>query len=349
MKRILVAPLNWGLGHATRCIPIINALLDFKFQVTIASDGLALDLLRKEFPNLNYLELPSYNITYPENGNFKSHFLKLAPSILKAIKSEKKVVQNYVKRHQIDGIISDNRYGVRHPNVPSVFITHQLNVMSGATTWLSSKLQQQLISKFDVCWVPDFKDEPSLSGNLGHSKFDKIPVKYIGPLSRLKKKDLSLKYKLLVLLSGPEPQRTLLENSLRNQLRNYTEPMLFVRGVVTSDNQKKIEGNVYFVDYMISADLEIAVNQSEIVLARSGYSTIMDLASLEKKAFFIPTPGQFEQEYLAKRLDELNIAPCCLQTEFNLEKLKAVVDYSGFKTQTSNIDFEDLFRFFERK
>lgn len=346
MKRILVAPLHWGLGHATRCIPIINALIEHQFEVIIASDGHALDLLRKEFPNLDYLELPSYNISYPKNGNFKWHFFKLAPSILKAIKSEKKVIRDYLKTHQIDGIISDNRYGARHADVPSVFITHQLSVLSGTTTWLSSKLQQQLISKFDACWVPDFKDEPSFSGALGHSKFQGIPITYIGPLSRLKKNALKPKHKLLVLLSGPEPQRTLLENRLFNQLKNSTERVLFVRGVVTANPQRRTDCNITFVDYMTSEDLETAINQSEVIVARSGYSTIMDLATLEKKAFFIPTPGQFEQEYLAKRLEDLGIAASCLQTEFTLKHLKYVASYSGFTSRNSDIDFANLFRFF---
>ena len=84
MKRILVAPLNWGLGHATRCIPIIRALKAHNFEPVIASDGAALQLLKKEFPDLEHVELPSYNITYPKNGKrFKSKLISETPDDLK--------------------------------------------------------------------------------------------------------------------------------------------------------------------------------------------------------------------------------------------------------------------------
>ena len=170
-KRILVAPLNWGLGHATRCIPIINALVQEGFVPIIASDGDALSLLRKEFPNLSSIELPSYNITYAKNGKmFKLKLIKDSPRLLKTIKAEKKAISGILEHNDIAGIISDNRLGVRNKNTPSVFITHQLNVLSGTTTWLSTKMHQKFIKKFDACWVPDADGELNLSGKLGHTK-----------------------------------------------------------------------------------------------------------------------------------------------------------------------------------
>lgn len=147
-KRILVAPLNWGLGHATRSIPIIKALIDEGFEPIIASDSVALTLLQKEFPNLSYVELPSYNVTYAKNGkHFKRKFLKDSPKLSKAIKAKKKAIDYVVKNNNISGIISDNRLGVRNKHVPSVFITHQLNVLSGNTSWLSTKVHQKIINK----------------------------------------------------------------------------------------------------------------------------------------------------------------------------------------------------------
>ena len=178
-KTILVAPLNWGLGHATRCIPIVRALIDHNFNVILASDGAALLFLRKEFPQLHYIELPSYNITYPEKGHyFKLNlFLKL-PQIQKTISSEKKMIKELMTEDKIDGIISDNRLGVFNKKVPTVFITHQLSVLSGSTTFFSSKLHQKIIKKFDACWVPDVDGPINLSGKLGHPKNINFEVLY---------------------------------------------------------------------------------------------------------------------------------------------------------------------------
>ena len=149
--------------------------------------------LKKEFPHLNAFELPSYNILYSKKSNgFKLKFLKASPRILQTIRREKKQVEQLIESENIEGIISDNRFGVRHSKIPSVYITHQLNVLSGKTTWFSSKWHQKIIKKFDECWVPDFEYEPNLSGQLGHPKEKIAHVKYIGPLSRFKKEALNI-------------------------------------------------------------------------------------------------------------------------------------------------------------
>ena len=184
-KNILVAPLNWGLGHATRCIPIIKKLEEFGYQPILASDGNALLLLQKEFPHLQTLELPSYQIEYAKKGeNFKWKLIKNSPKTIHAILEEKRLVKDWVKQYDLVGIISDNRLGVRNKKVPSVFITHQLTVLSGKTTWISSKLHQFFIAKFNECWVPDVDDIQDLSGKLGHLKETDLRLKYIGVLSR---------------------------------------------------------------------------------------------------------------------------------------------------------------------
>ena len=349
-KTILVASLHWGLGHATRCIPVINALLKNDFKVLIASDGIALQLLRKEFPNLESLELPSYHIKYPKNGSFlKWKILLNFPQIKKAIASEKKIVEQLVSDGKIQGIISDNRFGVRSSRIPSVYITHQLKVLSGNSTFFSSKVHQNIIRKFDECWVPDFEETPNLSGELGHLKTTDLNLKYIGVLSRMKKNELSIKYDYLLLLSGPEPQRSLFEKKLLAEFKNSNQTILLVRGVVEKEQIKSQKGNITIYNFMKSAELEKAINESEIVIARSGYTTLMDLSVLEKKAFFIPTPGQFEQEYLAKRMSDLNLAPFCNQNNFSLEKLKEIENYSGLKFLNNKRNFKNLFRLFEGK
>jgi len=349
-KRILVAPLNWGLGHATRCIPIINALLRYNYIPIIASDGIALDLLKKEFPKLTFDKLPSYNVTYSKKASlFKWKLLIDSPKLLNAINEEKKATKLLIEKHNIDGIISDNRLGISSKKVPSVFITHQLNVLSGSTTWLSTKIHQKIIRKFNECWVPDNKHTPNLSGKLGHVENTSLPVKYLGPLSRFKKSKQLNNYKLMVLLSGPEPQRSLLEEKLLNELKSFNAPILFVRGVIEEKESITKIDHFTIYNFMKSEDLCLAINTSEVILSRSGYTTVMDLAKIGKKAFFIPTPGQFEQEYLAKMLDKLKLVPTCNQDDFKIDLLKKIKDYKGLDIEYSQPNFKILFRLFERK
>lgn len=346
-KTILVAPIHWGLGHATRCIPVIKALLENRYNVVIASDGGALQLLRKEFPNLKSIELPSYNITYPKKGtHFKWNMLLKLPRFLKVISSEKKLIEKLVSEGKIDGIISDNRFGVRSNKIPSVYITHQLNVFSGSTSNFSSKIHQNIIRKFDECWVPDLEGKENLSGKLGHIKNTFFPLRYLGVLSRMKKVDLPIKYDILITLSGPEPQRTLLEEKLIQELNGENKKVLLVQGLVNSNQEVKQQENITLCNYMTSTELEQAINESEVVVSRSGYTTIMDLATLEKKAYFIPTPGQYEQEYLAKRLKKLKLAPFCKQEDFTIDKLKEVDLYEGLKSNLQTTNYNELFCLF---
>ena len=330
-KKILIAPLNWGLGHATRCIPIINALVAQNFEPILASDGDALTLLQKEFPNLTSYELPSYDIKYTTGKNQKLKLVVQSPQILKASINEQKSVQQIHKQEKLSGIISDNRFGVRLASISSVYITHQIQVLSGNTTTITSRLHQKIIAKFDECWVPDNKVQ-ILSGKLSSNEEVKFKVKYIGVLSRFKKQNLPQKYDLLIVLSGPEPQRTILEQKLLVQLKMYTKKVLLVRGIFTKNEVHSNQSNITIVNYMLSQALERAFNESKLILARSGYSTILDLSKLGKKAFFIPTPGQFEQEYLAEQLEEQKIAPYSSQEVFDLQFLDKTSDYSGFTT-----------------
>ena len=349
-KKILVAPLNWGLGHATRCIPVIEALENHGYEPILASDGIALALLKKEFPHLTALELPAYHIEYTKKGVFfKLKVFKLLPRMLKAIRDEKRVVRQIIKDHNIEGIISDNRLGARSKSVPCAFITHQLNVLTGTTTFITTPLHQRFIKKYNECWVPDIEHAPNLSGKLGHSYESFLKLKYIGPLSRLYKKPVEKKYDLMVILSGTEPQRTQLELKLRQELLHFSGKVLFVRGVIEQEAEVIEEGNITFYNYMNSGALEQAFNESEIVLCRSGYSTIMDLAQMGKKAFFIPTPGRYEQEYLAKKLKKSGLVPYATQNDFKISDLQKVKSYKGLKNIAGDMKWKDLFCLFERK
>lgn len=348
-KTILIAPLNWGLGHATRCIPIIKALQENNYVPIIASDGIALELLQKEFPYLQSLELPSYQIEYAKNGkNFKWKLLQNCPKMIEAVLEEKKMVKKWIKKHNIDGIISDNRLGVFSQKVPSVFITHQLNVMTGSTTWITSKLHQHIIKKYVECWVPDFEGTPNLSGKLGHIKKADFKLKYIGPLSRMQKKDIPTLYDIMIILSGPEPQRGLLEEKLKKEVLHFGGNIIFIKGLIEKDQKKEQIGNVTYYNFMNTRQLELTFNESEIVLCRSGYTTIMDLVKLEKKAFFIPTPGQYEQEYLAEKLKIEGSVPYAKQDDFTMKNIFEIENYKGLPLLEASFDWKELFRVFER-
>lgn len=349
-KRILVAPLNWGLGHATRCIPILKALEKNNFEPLIASDGIALELLKKEFPHLITIQLPSYKIKYAEKGkNFKLKLFSQLPNIIKAIKTERKITKKIVSEYEIDGIISDNRLGVYSKTIPSVFVTHQLNVLTGSTTWFTTKLHQFYIKNFIECWVPDKETSPNLSGKLGHLEEFINTVKYIGPLSRLHKKVTPNKYELMIILSGPEPQRTLLETKLIGELKQYKLPTLFIKGIIETEQLVTKENNITYYNYMNSDEIEMAFNQSNKVLCRSGYTTIMDLAQLGKKAFFIPTPGQYEQEYLAKKFQKEGIAPTSSQDKFKIDYLNKIDMHKGFVNYATEVSWKELFSLFQSK
>jgi uncharacterized protein (TIGR00661 family) len=228
-----------------------------------------------------------------------------------------------------------------------VFITHQLNVLSGTTSFFSSKAHRKIIQKYDQCWVPDVAGPNNLSGKLGHSADSYPDLRYIGPLSRMTPKDVPKKYDYLVLLSGPEPQRTMLEVKMMEIMGGSDKEVLLVRGVVKEKASYLKKGNLTLVDFMQTEELEQAINQSELVISRSGYTTIMDLAAMEKAAFFIPTPGQYEQKYLARQLRDQGLVPCCKQDEFNLRKLEQLPLYKGLKSIQSNVDLRQLFTLFE--
>ncbi len=348
-KTILVAPLNWGLGHATRCIPIIKALQANNFTPIIASDGVALELLRKEFPYLKTLELPSYQIEYAKNGkNFKWKLIKSLPKMLEAISEEKSIVKRWVKKYKINGIISDNRLGVFSKKIPSIFITHQLNVMTGNTTWITSKLHQFIIKKYNACWVPDVNSTLNLTGKLGHLDNNNLSINYIGPLSRMHKMPLPIQYELMIILSGPEPQRGLLEAHLMEEVKRYDGKVVFIKGLIEEQQKKEQIGNVTYYNFMKTRQLEQTFNESDKVLCRSGYTTIMDLAKLNKKAFFIPTPGQYEQVYLAEKLQKEGLVPFTYQECFKIEDISRIEQFEGLPQLESITDWENLFRVFDK-
>lgn len=353
MKRILVAPLDWGLGHATRCIPIIRYLLEKGCEVVIGADGRPMQLLQKEFPELQFVRMLGYNISYPKNGSMALKMASQIPKILRGIKQEHLLLKKIIKEGRIDAVISDNRFGLWSDAVPSVFITHQLMVKSSFGEKLIHRLSKKYISKYSECWVPDQEGVNNLSGDLAH----KFPLpenaKLIGALSRFTSPFDPLspkrgeKNNLLIILSGPEPQRTVFEEKILEQLTSSLtllfkeKGVLIVQGITEENVRRRISENVEIVSHLTSDELEKEIISSEVVLSRPGYSTVMDLAVLGKKSIFIPTPGQTEQEYLAGYYSKKKIAYSVSQKEFDLETaLKESENYVGFADKYFSGEFK---------
>lgn len=339
--RILIAPLNWGLGHATRCMPIINLLLEKGVEVQIASDGRALHLLKKEYPNLKIHELPGYNITYKGSNVYGNMFWQL-PKIQLAIQREKIAIRKIVQQQNIDIIISDNRFGCRNSLTKNIFITHQLKILLPSTTLSKtvSKFNQKMIKAFDECWVPDHEFENKLSGDL--SKVEHFEnIQFIGPLSRMKKLDVDRKKEIVIVLSGPEPQRTYLQEMLIEQAQTINKRFLIIGGQTENQEDKDVAKNIRFKSFLQSNELNEVMAAAEMIICRSGYSTIMDLAVIGKQAILIPTPGQPEQEYLANYFDDSGIFYSMTQEDFDLEKaLKKARAHAGISQVYSNEKLE---------
>jgi uncharacterized protein (TIGR00661 family) len=314
-KRIVVAPLCWGLGHATRCIPIIRALLE-KNTISIASDGDALRLLRREFPELDSFELPSYHIRYGYSSMITNMIL-IGPRGLAAMLSEKKRANQIAIEWNADVLISDNRFGFRSDKTENIYITHQINIPANneIIAKIASKIHQRIISNFDECWVPDREGNESLAGKLSQVKI-KTPTFYLGPQSRMQKETVPIQYDYTAVLSGPEPQRTILEN-LVLQAFSKSKKLKFclVRGTSEKRKSERTYENIDVFDLLTSKRLNRVINASNYIICRSGYTSIMDLLKLDKSATLIPTPGQYEQEYLAKRLNGKYNFKVCQQKE----------------------------------
>ena len=301
MKKIIIAPLNWGLGHATRCVPIIKELQKCNFTPVIASDGTALQFLIKEFPSLEFFELPSYKISYGRNLKW-SLILKI-PTIVRAVHKERLLIREYIHQNpNVVGIISDNRFGCYYTKIPSVYITHQLNVLSGFLTPVTSFFHRRVIRKYNECWIPD-EENSVYSGKLSRSTKN-LNKKYIGVLSRFKKQELPQDIDVLILLSGPEPNRTQLEIKLTSIFKTSSNKVYLIQGIVEKTQKTTKENQLTIVNFMLTKQLEHTLNLSKMVICRAGYSSVLDLVSLRKKALLIPTKFQNEQEYLAKYLQQ---------------------------------------------
>jgi len=323
MKRVIVAPLDWGLGHATRCIPIIRQLKALACDIVIAGSGPSLALLKEEFPSCPIFELPAYQPRYPgRRGSMVFAMASQLPHFLKVINQERRALDALIRNVGAAAVISDNRFGCFSSRVPSVFITHQSNIlMPKRFGWLSPIVRRaniQAMKRFTNIWIPDYPGEKGIAGELAHfpTAISKR-LTHIGLLSRFDRQPPDQKeFDLAVVLSGPEPQRTILEEIIHPQLRESGLRYHLVRGIFDQRGSSLPDSS----DYLTTESLQKLLNASEVVLARSGYSTVMDLAVLGKKAILVPTPQQTEQQYLAEFLSRRRLVYCTQQHDLNIKE-----------------------------
>ena len=299
-KRVLIAPLHWGLGHATRCVPIIEQQINEGNVVIVSANSGPRHVLEVRFPELEFIDIPFMEITYPKDGDMARHFFWNGPALLHSIWREHRLLQKSIVEKAMDVVISDSRFGLWSNRVKSIFITHQVQILSPNFQGIINLMNRWVMSKYDEVWVPDYKESPGLAGILSHP--EKLPTnaRYIGPLSRFREKIVPHKivWKALVIISGPEPQRSLFEAEMARRFIESDEPALILRGKPTELGNKEI-GKLKIMNHLNDDELIESLSKSELVISRSGYSSIMDYNVLGIKAELHPTLGQTEQEYLA--------------------------------------------------
>jgi len=332
--------MDWGLGHATRIVPVIRLLQQAGVEPVLGADNKPLTYLRQQFPEMEWIRIPGFQPEYHKKGSLSIKMAFAIPKMLAEAEKAHKLLEQTIKKYKIEAVISDNRYELWSENIPTVFMTHQLDILLSPVFAAGRPVIRKMINSFIVkhneLWIPDFENEPNLSGKLSHLK--KMPLKnsfFIGPLSRFEdvkeipnetqRKNLDV----LCLLSGPEPQRSIFEEALINQLKKSQLKSILLSGK-PDEQKKRVIGNLEIRSHANDTEMYRLMQKAKTIVCRSGYSSLMDLVSMGKKAVFVPTPGQPEQEYLAKKLKEQGLFYACSQKAFVLEKaLEESLKYSG--------------------
>ncbi|PMP74849.1 MAG: glycosyltransferase [Aciduliprofundum sp.] len=335
--KIAYAICSIGLGHASRSLPVIKYLVSEGHEVHVIAHGRSLEFFRRSMEGIRIIDLPDYPIEYSESrSSFLPKIIMKSPAIISSLFEEHDEFIRLHRREDFSLIISDNRYGIFAPGVPSFLITHQLRILNPHRIrffeTLSMMYNGYVGKYFDGILVPDFESN-SLTGELSHGLryMEKDKIYYVGPISIYRKKDVPKDIELLALISGPEPQRTIFENIVLREMEK-TEKNYFV--VLGRPESRMESENV--VSFVTPEKLNDLINRSRYILSRSGYSTVMDLFYTGGKPIFVPTPAQPEQEYLAEYLSLRGISASMRQEEFNLSS----VDVNGIRGFEGGYDLE---------
>jgi len=326
-KRILVCPLDWGLGHASRDAFIIRKLLEKKYEVILGGDGSSLRFLTFEFPKLEVIRIPSHKFIYSKVFPAWIMIVFQIPSFLKGIFDEYKFLRKITVLYHIDLVISDARYGLWNRQIPSIILTHQIRIRMPlffkALEYPVYYINRLALKKFTQLWIPDFPGYPNLSGNLSHNIGLPSHSLYIGCLSRFTDYQTMLapveNFEIVLLLSGPEPQRSVFEKTVTTQLLQQSRKSIVIGGQTEDNLSINLSTSCRRVSFLSGNELFVILKSAKYIICRSGYSTIMDLFALGKTAFLVPTPGQTEQEYLARYLQQKRLFLFSRQKDFKLE------------------------------
>lgn len=316
---------SWGLGHATRSLPVIRKLIKENHDVTIISSDRSLQLLKNELgSDLTYIDIPDYPMLVSENTRqFIAKSIVYWPYFIKRMEDGLQQLQKILKQTNCDRIISDGRYDMYSKTIPSFFISHQMRIMNPLRIQLfergSETFNKFFFKRFKEIIIPDFKED-NLSGDLSHNlkKIDENKLHYVGILSDFSHRDLNKDIDYFISLSGPEPQRSILERKIISQIHDLQGKIVMSLGK-TEEEEIPEQKNIQTYTYLTKEKREELLNRSKLVISRSGYSTIMDLAVIGSKALLIPTPGQIEQEYLAGHLKKTNTCYTTSQEKLHLK------------------------------
>lgn len=336
--KVMYAVCSWGLGHATRSLPVIRKLEDEGNNITLVSHGRSLDLLKKELgTNHEYIDIPDYPMLLSNNSRqFMAKSMIYWPMFIHRMRKGLTKITKILKKKNYDKIISDGRYDVYSKKIPSFLITHQIRILNPMRFEIFEKGSEIFnlffFKRFAGVLIPDYKTD-NLSGDLSHNlnKIDEKKLHYVGALSDFKKINKKKDIDYLISITGPEPQRTILQKRLLPQIKNLDGKIVVTLGK-TEAKENITDEDVETYSFLTKKQREDILNRSKIVVSRSGYSTILDLAVIKTKALMTPTPGQTEQEYLAKYHNNKKTFYCVNQDKIDLaEDIKKTKRTTGIK------------------
>lgn len=331
--KVLICPLDWGLGHASRMIPVIQQFIEMNYHVFIGGSGKSGELLQLTYPELSFVHFPASVIRYTRNGNllFSKLLMQIPFMVVSAIR-EHREIEKLTETYDFDLIVSDNRYGLFCKDAYCVFITHQISpVLPLLFRWLRYPvflILKRIMQQYNECWIPDFEDmRQSLSGKLSHQY--KLPAHtyYVGILSRFQmdktENNVSSteKYALVIIASGPEPQLGMFIKLIVDQVQGLQCRTLLITGLNHDLNPQEYRKHnlLTIVPHLNIQQFRKVMQDACYIICRAGYSSVMDLVFLKKPAVLVPTPGQPEQEYLARYLSQKGwftyVKQCCINLE----------------------------------
>jgi len=341
---IIYAVCSWGLGHSTRSLPVIRKLMNENNSLTIISNGRSLDLLKKELrDNASYVDIVDYPMLLSENARqFMAKSMIYWPLFIKRIESGLIKLNRLIEKKKYDLIVSDGRYDMYSKKIPSFFISHQIRIMNPLRIRMletgSELFNKFFFKRFSGVIVPDYK-ENSFSGDLSHNlrKIDENMLHYAGALSDFSKKTCKKDVDYLISISGPEPQRSMLEENISSQIQDLTGNIVMTLGKAEKTSEIKKE-KITTYSFLTKEKREDLLNRTKLVIARSGYSTIMDLGVIGTKALLIPTPGQIEQEYLSEYHNTLGTFYSVKQDEIDIKRDVDIAKKTTGITRTCDVN-----------